>query len=459
MFSYGFVEIIQSATSFVLLPIFLRYMTQESYGAFISFSLYTSLASTILNLGLSNGVSRYLYDVDRKKISEVIWSPVIFSNSLIIIFAILIYLNHNIFFEITQLQKYENIKLLFVFYTFLLMLNASFRSTLIYLEESKKVFKLGLTTTVISASFCYLLIVKLGFGTYGYIYSLLISNIFFVILSSKFLISRFPIKFDFSALKKQIKFSIPLFLATLSIYILDILDRYQVQRSFDFSTLAQYNILFQFGSIFGIASGTFLTIWPPLFYKNRSLFGDINLYKIVTKLYTKSVLLIVVPSILIAKIVITKYFPLEYQEYINLLPLFFIPYIFQGFYAIFVMSLLVAFKTHVKLIIEVSLMLITILVMGKVVDSYGIVGATYIRPIIYILMSILCSYSCYKYKLIPSKLFILMINSIIIVSIFVIFQVVYPNYSLIIYSLIFIPLITSLKKYSRKLNLPDIDNS
>ena len=103
-------------------------------------------------------------------------------------------------------------------------------------------------------------------------------------------------------------------------------------------------------------------------------------------------------------------------------------------------------------------MLITILIMGKIVDSYGIIGAAYIRPTAYILMSLLCSYSCFKYKLIPAKLFILMIKSITIVSIFVIFQVVYPNYSLIIYSLIFIPLITSLKKYSRKLNLSNIDN-
>ena len=179
---------------------------------------YSSLASTILNLGLSNGVSRYLYDVDRKKISEVIWSPVIFSNSLIIIFVILIYLKNNIFFEITQLQKYENIKLLFLFYTFLLMLNASFRSTLIYLEESKKVFKLGLTTTLISASFCYLLIVKLDLGTYGYIYSLLISNIFFVILSSKYLISRFPIKFDLSTLKNKLNSASPYFSNSINIY-------------------------------------------------------------------------------------------------------------------------------------------------------------------------------------------------------------------------------------------------
>lgn len=256
---YALGNVLRNAVSFIMLPIYTRYLSPADYGTIELLSMLVDFVSIIFGMRLSEAIFRYYSsatsDIDKKTvISTSLFLSVLLSGiGVILVMLFSAPLAHLMFGDYT----YSAFVKLFAL---TMVLQALIEVPMIYIRVQERpwlfigfslfrlVLQLGLNI--------YLVVIK-GMHVEGVIYSALISGGVMACLLLLYVISTVGVHITYKMTASLMRFSLPLMLASLGSFYLTFGDRYFLRVFGNLTDVGIYALGYKFGFIL------IVLMWDP----------------------------------------------------------------------------------------------------------------------------------------------------------------------------------------------------
>jgi len=340
---YGFVQILQGAIGFFLLPIYTTYLTPHDYGIVSIVTSIMGFLTMFYLFGLQGAISKFYYEYVDDEDSFKKFIGTIITTILMISLCLTLFLfgTHRFildkFIKGISFYPYMAIGLLTVSFSTIFPI---YQGILQMQHKAEKYavqqFAMFLATLILNVVF--IVIIKLG--AIGPLLSAFIVSvitfIYAVIVFNKFT----NWKIDKNIMSKSLMYSAPLVPHTLAGWISNLADRLILNSLKSASLVGIYNIGYQFGNIINIAAGAVNSAFVPWFFSimKDSKNDRTQIYRFGNAfilLYSLGALWLSILSPYILKIMVNK----NFYSAVDCIPFIAFAYVFNGLYYFFVVGL------------------------------------------------------------------------------------------------------------------------
>ena len=337
---YAFVQILQKAVGFILLPIYTKLLTPAEKGITDVVLPLVTFYAVFYTLSLNSAIVRYYVDYkeDENKLKQFWGSCITFIlvNSLVLTTIIIIFKKVLIMPFAKGIDFYPYILLGLVSIT----LNPVFvvyQSTLQAREQSAEYGKNNFAYFLVNVSLNILFVVGFKIGAVGILLSLAITDaIFFIYTIFKFL-KKLQLGIKLKYLKQGLRYSVPLLPHTLSGWAVTMIDKIFLNGMIDSAATAIYSTASQFGNIINVLTASVNQAYVPWFFnkmkekeKNEKEIVKIAEVMVVAYSYLAMGLSLFAPEIIM--IMTAK----SYHESWKCIPFICFAFVFGGLYYFFV---------------------------------------------------------------------------------------------------------------------------
>ena len=282
---YGIGSIASQAISFLLLPVYTRYLTPEDYGIMALVNATMGILGIVISLGINNATSRFYFDFtaddDKKRVISTVY---IIGITLGAIFFPVFYFGSTILSRIV-FHSDQFSKLFLIASTALLLgivVNISFEYMRI-MAASGKFVTISLVKMLIVILLNIYFIVVAGTGVIGIFYSSLITASIFSIILSIDLLKKVGISFSITLARKMIGYSFPLIFSNIFRVMVNESDKYFINYFFSPFETGIFSIAQKIASsIHVLITSPFLQTYLPRRFElmkredAKSLYADIS---------------------------------------------------------------------------------------------------------------------------------------------------------------------------------------
>jgi O-antigen/teichoic acid export membrane protein len=276
-------DILVKASAIILLPIYLRLMTQDEYGVFNYILSITYSFSILLNLGLYIPQSKLCHDyhdpAERGKLLYTI-NLLLFGSCLFLVLPI--YLCRLDYHAVSVLFKnsinYDRYRLWVLLLTltslFAYMLTNYFYTMEMIDMIRKYSFSRVIGINVVSILALYFLkkrdAILIRFISIGVVESLLL--VFFY----RYYIRKWITIVDKQLTIKCLKLGLPVMLSAVFSIIVNFGDKFFLEKHVGYKTLSIYYLGFSCASVISLLSISLQNVWLPLFFKEKDLLRNLG---------------------------------------------------------------------------------------------------------------------------------------------------------------------------------------
>ncbi|MES9886967.1 MAG: flippase [Candidatus Sedimenticola sp. 6PFRAG1] len=388
---YGIGDLLQKFISVLLLPIYTRYLLPEDYGVIALLMLMTLVVSATTMFGLTNGIARYIFYVDKEQVTrdEVVWSPLLFVITLTCIVTAILIANADIISSfLFDNANHQYVVVLTLINVLISNVTGIGRSVLIFEERVKAVNIINISGAVVGVVTGIYLVAFLGRGVDGAIEAGLVSSAFMFIHTYFLSIRRYKLKFNQKILAKQLRFSFPLVATVFAFLLIDTSDRYLLKLYLPLSEVGLYNVGYQVGMLMMLLVGGFTSAWPPFYFKNNQNGEGQVICNNVLKMYVLVAAPFAVLIALFSPIAIKLLTTQAYDDAYTVVPWVALAYLLKGPYLIFVMGLQAKNKTIWMVYLEISAAIINIVLNLLLIPEIGREAAAITTLLSYTFMSV-----------------------------------------------------------------------
>ena len=437
--SLSVVNISQKIVSFLLLPIFTFYLDPIEFGIIATYSVIISFLAMIYNPGLISSTQRLYYDYspDSMDIKELIASSWWFFIVLPLIVVVLsVFFGERVFNILFKELEYWP-------YGFLAVLSAIFvqpirfwSSIWIVRNKTKSVAIWSLVKLLTGVVFSLLFVVILKFGALGRIYGMIAGNLLLFLVAFFYIVRFVGFNFSKKRLLNSLCLGLPLVFSVFSYVILDISDRYMIEKIIGLSELGIYDIGYTISSAPLIIIVGFNAVWQPIFYENMND-GDYNNISRLTNYFILGFALISGAVIIFSNEIFNI---LINREYINAIEI--IPWVVCGIFLLGSSNFLNSILGYNKKFLEIGLISLAAAILNVILNYFlikqlGIIGAaisTCISYFVYFLFLFIRTKKSVKRIYNLKKLLAPNIFLLLIVIIFIMINMFYKDFN--VFSLI-----------------------
>ncbi len=263
---YSFGTMLSKLTSFILLPIYTRYLTPADYGVLELTSMTLDFLGIVLGVNVANSVYRFYAEANSKRDQDLVMSTAaigkIISAVLLAIGGLLLspWLSavitpergsptyFRLFFLISIMQSAEIIPFL--------MCRALHRSVL--------VVTINLARLIGLIAFNIFFVVHMGMGVKGILLSNLIVSTIVAAGMLRFMFRSTGYRFSFDLLREMWRFSFPIAFVSLGNFFLVFSDRYFLNHYVGPAAVGLYALAYRFGFVMSaFVAAPFMQIWGP----------------------------------------------------------------------------------------------------------------------------------------------------------------------------------------------------
>ena len=322
-------DILVKASAFILLPLYLRLMTQEEYGVFNYMLSISYSFATILNLGLFISQSKLYHDFtnfeEKKKLLFNINILLLGGLTIIILPVYIFRLDYAaIRFLFKNVIDYERYRLWILLITITSLFSYMLTNFLYTAEKIRTINTYNLLRAICinSISILALYLAKdYDAITIRFAVTSCIELILLLIFYGSYINHMTPV-ISFRLISKSLKLGLPIMLAALFSIIINFGDKFFLEKKVDYQKLSVYYLAFSCASIISIISNSLQNVWLPLFFKEKNLLTNI---KKTNKMVMRLVLVLIALSIAIMLVIFGclsfSIIPKSYFEVIYVLPL------------------------------------------------------------------------------------------------------------------------------------------
>ena len=399
---YGIGHIITRSIGFLLLPLYTNVFPRDEYGVAGLMFTYLAIMLIFYTYGLDAAFFRYYIlekDNDKRKtifstaFFMVLTTSVLFSG-LIILWAG--FIAKSLFSADIQVLNINLAALVRVGAGILAFDALGFLPFLILRAQEKSipfvVYKFINILIVVASNIYFLGYLKTGIE--GIFYANLLASAFTFFMLLPVSIKNLALKFSQITLKDLFAFGLPYLPSTLSVVIMDTIDRVFLERLADVEAVGLYNAGAKLGMFMALFVAAYRFAWHPFFLSTSK---QENAKVIFSKVFTYVVLACVFVFIFISLFIdnIAQFsigsFHLigeSFWESTVVVPVIMLAYILYAVYVNFLIGIYLYKKTKYLPLITVAGMLGNVIANYFLIPHYGIMGAAWARPIAYFIMAV-----------------------------------------------------------------------
>ena len=393
-------QLLTKGASFLLIPIYTRYLSPYDYGIIGYFQVYFQLFSIIFIFGFAGAQTRYYHD---HHVSEDATGSFIFTINAFLFFVLLLLIvfsylfGEKVFYSIITRS---GLKFSPFFYIVLgaVFFNIYYKLLLGYSLAKKQFVKcaaiqLSLFFFTTGATIFY--ITYLDQGAVGQFKGLLIGNCAVCICFYWNYINKGTLSFSLPKLKYALHFGAPIAIHLVSASFLNYVDRVVLGNYVSIDQLGIYTIGYQCGMIMSIIVGAFNQAWSVNYYELMKKNDRKQIEKHVRRMFNlwmSTICIVCIIGCLWSREIILFMLPDSYRPAIDIIPVILCSFIFQGIYYFHVNPIFYYKKTKLLPIITGLSGVLNIVLNILFIPKYGIIAAAYTTMVSYLLMAILVSF-------------------------------------------------------------------
>ena len=367
--------------AFILLPIYLKYLSPTDYGIVTSLQVLNAVFIVVLTFSMPRALYRIYYDYSSKIEQKQLLGTVL------ITVLVLSVVSTGIFFLMhKQMQKiyisipfypYYAYAFAAVFFQALHVLPTIF----LQIEGRAATFiKLGLSLFLVKNFIILVSIMRYSRGARGYLEAELIAAVIFLPIYYFVIHKEIILVWKRRMFLNVLKFSLPIIPSILSAWILNLSDRIFIERYFSAAEVGIYSLGYQIAGLVLIFSIAFKKAYDPYFYK---IANTVDRKKAEEKLYKTNfvfvftLLLLTFVLSLFAREGIALFLSADYYGSIQIIPVISLSYLMSQNSALLNVMMFQKKKTLFVMYITLGSAVLNIFLNYILIPRLGITGAAY----------------------------------------------------------------------------------
>jgi O-antigen/teichoic acid export membrane protein len=377
---YGLGTVVSRLVSFVLLPLYTRYLTPTDYGVLQTIDVSSGIIGIVVTVGIARALSRFYYE------SEEVTERNRVVSTTYITYAVVACLIAPFLFSIcdllaTILFQSQHYGYFFRISFATLILSSVVDIGMLYLRLIKKSFvfiTITISRLILSISFNIFFIVHLQMGVLGILYSALIVSSLSALLITTGILWKTRLNFSFNVSWHMLKYSLPMIPSNLGSAAVKQSDKYFVLYFLTIADMGIYSLALKLGNaIHSLLTVPFTLAYIPrrfeIMNRNdaREIYSKIFTYYIFFIVYIGLALSILIPEIL--QIMVTP----KFLRAGAIVPLVVLSMIIFGCHSHFDFGILQSKKTKYLAYISLICAIIQVGLNFVLIPTYGLYGAVY----------------------------------------------------------------------------------
>ena len=389
---YGLAQIVSRLASFVLLPVYTRYLLPADYGILALLDLTTSLLSVLLSRGLIVAVLRYHFEARTEAERSQVWwtglSLLLLITTVIIVPVWLARTNiaHLTLGLLPDASLYYSLALATLW---LNTLGEFIKAELRARKKSGLYVSIALTHLLFNIGLNLSFLIVFQFGIFGILLGNLVAGgLRTLILGSLFLRTQGQRQISWPLVHHLQKFAAPVVITAFLSLLMHQADRYVLRLFLDLEQVGIYSVAYTFGqAINTLVMVPFAAIWDVEMYTIAKKSQAKQIYATVFQYFVYGVSTIMLGAALFAQPLLTMILPSSYAGAGRLIPLICLAYIFFSLHQHFRVPALLAKRPIDLLPAAIAAAATNIGLNLLLIPRWGIYGAAWASVCTFIVFS------------------------------------------------------------------------
>lgn len=265
---YTIGTILPKAASFVLLPIYTKFLSPAEYGILSSMWALEGIVTIFFSLSLGTSVFRLYWDYNDEEHRKKFLGTIFVSIGV----SALVWLGLIFLFRNTIDGIYNSISFFpyFAFSMVTICITSFFdipQKILMIKEKALTYVILSICFFVINSGLILYFVVWLKQGASGYLLATLIATVLFLPVYFFIAAKNLTFNFHYPYFKAALVYALPAIPTLLSSWVLDLSDRIFIERYFSLTEVGIYSLSYKIAGIALILSSSFNFAYRPVFFK------------------------------------------------------------------------------------------------------------------------------------------------------------------------------------------------
>lgn len=384
---YMLATILNKVVSFLMIPIYTRYLLPSDYGLMEIVGLTTDVIGMVISIGIAAAMYRFYFEYSSQGDRDEVISTAIltFGSIALVSLSALSLFSRFLSMEVLKTQEY--------YYYFLIAFCSLWCNTILQMgysylrikEQSVKYLVYSLARLILALSLNIYLVAVIKMGVLGVLLATLITSIIFAILLVLPIMLKVGSRFSLEKCKAMIKYGAPLIPTNLAAFIVHASDRFFINHYVGLAQTGIYSLGYKFGNLpNNFIAAPFMQIWEVRFFKR---FKDKEAHVLFGKIFTYLCFLTIFAGLGIGVLIKDALKIMSDQAYwsaYKVVPVILISYIVFSFQYYFNMSIYITKKTKYLAYINMSNALLNICLNFALISRYGIWGAAFATLICFV---------------------------------------------------------------------------
>jgi O-antigen/teichoic acid export membrane protein len=404
---YTIGNFVTKALSFILLPLYLKYLSPDDYGIVNSMQVFSGIIVIFLTLGLERSIYRLFFDYKTESSKKDFLGTISISIVAIsiLICSLLFLLTQpigNIYKSIPFSPYYVYAIITAFFSTFELVPLISFQVK----QQADKFLLFSLLLLAVKVLPVIWFVIFMEEGAVGMLKGAMVGGGLSLLFLIPLTIKEINLTFNTQIFKKTLHYCLPLVPYVLSAWVVTMSDRIFIERYFGTYSVGIYSLGYKIGQLVQFVAVAVLMAYNPLFYKlansedkeqaKLKIFHANNILVLFMLLITFSVALL-------SKDIIYLFFDKEYQATYEVIPLIAFGAFFIQLISLQNLSFHQNKKTLVIMYINLIAAGINIVLNFLLIKKFGYLGAAWATLITQILFFLIVYHIAKRYYFIPYR--------------------------------------------------------
>lgn len=264
---YAIGVFLSRAVSFIMLPIYTRFLTTEDYGTIELLTMTVDVFAMIAGVGLTAAVFRFYYKYDTQDQRNLVISTITILLVAFYFFASTIGMLASPVLGRLILAGTQDSTFYFRIIFTVFFLQAFVEIPLIFIRaQQRPIFFVTVSTAklILQLSLNIYFVVFLQMGVLGVLYSTLIATVVLGLILIFYTFKTVGIAFSYTLAKAMIAYGAPFILSNIGDFILTFSDRYFLKTYTDLSEVGIYSLGYKLGFVLWMFAVTpIFGIWDP----------------------------------------------------------------------------------------------------------------------------------------------------------------------------------------------------
>lgn len=375
---YGLANVLDRIVTFVMIPVYTRFLTPADYGILELVYMTTSLISLVVELGIESAVSRFYFDSDEEEKRNTAVSTAFLGYggmALVITLLLLPFAGFlaKVILGSQDLRSYFTVALITLGMGMLGPIAFSyFRAT----QRSVSLMIFQVSKTAVALALNIYFVVLAGKGVFGILLASLISTGVFAVIMTYYVLRFTGTRIDMKVLWHMMKFGLPLIPSNISGYIVHASDRYFIKEYATMSLTGLYSLGYKFGSLINqFVTSPFIQIWIPRRFEYFNREDSERVYARIFTYFTAISLFVGLQLSVLSKDIVKIATTEPFWPAYKVVPIIVLSYIVFSFHYHFNIGILMKKATKYVAYINVANALLNLALNFTLIPRYNIWGA------------------------------------------------------------------------------------